>query len=39
MMGLRRGGRCVGMVHRIPDDDRHDLLVRLLRREMAMISS
>jgi cation transport protein ChaC len=34
MMGLRRGGRCTGMVHRIADDDRQILLVRLLRREV-----
>lgn len=35
MMGLKRGGRCKGMVHRIADDDRHNLLVRLLRREVS----
>lgn len=34
MMGLRRGGRCTGVVHRIADDDRQNLLVRLLRREV-----
>ena len=34
MMGLKRGGRCAGMVHRIADDDRQNLLVRLLRREV-----
>lgn len=34
MMGLRRGGRCNGMVHRIADDQRQALLVRLLRREV-----
>ena len=34
MMGLRRGGRCKGMLHRIPDDDRRSLLVQLLRREI-----
>lgn len=34
MMGLKRGGRCKGMVHRIADDDRQNLLVRLLRREV-----
>jgi len=34
MMGLRRGGRCKGMVHRIADDQRHVLLVKLLRREV-----
>lgn len=34
MMGLRRGGRCKGMVHRIADDQREALLVRLLRREV-----
>jgi glutathione-specific gamma-glutamylcyclotransferase len=34
MMGLKRGGRCKGMVNRIADDDRQGLLVRLLRREV-----
>lgn len=34
MMGLRRGGRCKGIAHRIADDDRLALLVRLLRREV-----
>jgi len=34
MMGLKRGGRCKGMVHRIADDDRQNLLVRLLHREV-----
>jgi glutathione-specific gamma-glutamylcyclotransferase len=34
MMGLKRGGRCKGMLHRIADDDRQSLLVRLLRREV-----
>ena len=34
MMGLKRGGRCKGIVHRIADDDRRVLLVRLLRREV-----
>jgi cation transport protein ChaC len=34
MMGLRRGGRCKGIAHRIADDDRHALLTRLLRREV-----
>ena len=34
MMGLRRGGGCKGMVHRIADDQRQALLVRLLRREV-----
>jgi cation transport protein ChaC len=34
MMGLRRGGRCKGFIHRIADDDRQNLLVQLLRREV-----
>jgi glutathione-specific gamma-glutamylcyclotransferase len=34
MMGLKHGGRCKGMVHRVADDDRQNLLVRLLRREV-----
>lgn len=34
MMGLKRGGSCKGIVHRIADDDHHRLLVRLLRREI-----
>jgi cation transport protein ChaC len=34
MMGLKRGGRCKGIVHRIADDDRQGLLVRLLHREV-----
>ena len=34
MMGLRRGGRCKGMAHRIADDQRQAQLVRLLRREV-----
>jgi glutathione-specific gamma-glutamylcyclotransferase len=34
MMGLKRGGSCKGMVHRIADHDRQRLLVCLLRREI-----
>jgi cation transport protein ChaC len=34
MMGLRRGGRCNGMIHRIVDENRRASLVRLLRREV-----
>jgi cation transport protein ChaC len=34
MMGLKRGGRCNGMIHRIADDDRRESLIRLLRREV-----
>jgi cation transport protein ChaC len=34
MMGLRRGGRCKGMIHRIADADRRVLLIKLLRREV-----
>ena len=34
MMGLRRGGRCNGVIHRIEDENRRALLIRLLRREV-----
>lgn len=34
MMGLRRGGRCAGMIHRIQDQHRRAALIRLLRREV-----
>jgi glutathione-specific gamma-glutamylcyclotransferase len=34
MMGLKRGGSCKGVVHRIPDDVRRSFLVQLLRREI-----
>ena len=34
MMGLKHGGSCKGIVHRIPDDDRRSLLIQLLRREI-----
>ncbi len=34
MMGLKRGGSCKGMIHRIADDARHPLLVQLLKREV-----
>jgi cation transport protein ChaC len=34
MMGLKRGGRCNGMIHRIPDAERRPLLIALLRREV-----
>ena len=34
MMGLRRGGRCKGMIHRIADENRRVSLIRLLRREI-----
>jgi cation transport protein ChaC len=34
MMGLRRGGRCNGMIHRIADQGRRSLLIKLLRREV-----
>lgn len=34
MMGLRRGGRCKGMIHRIADAERRPLLVQLLKREI-----
>jgi len=34
MMGLKRGGRCKGIVHRIADEDRRCSLTQLLRREV-----
>jgi cation transport protein ChaC len=34
MMGLKRGGSCVGMIHRIADADRRAALLALLKREV-----
>jgi cation transport protein ChaC len=34
MMGLKRGGRCNGMIHRIADDERRASLTALLKREV-----
>jgi cation transport protein ChaC len=34
MMGLRRGGRCNGMIHSIADDERRASLIALLKREV-----
>jgi glutathione-specific gamma-glutamylcyclotransferase len=34
MMGLRRGGRCVGVIHRVQDQHRRAAVIRLLRREV-----
>lgn len=34
MMGLKRGGACVGMIHRIAEDDGRAALIALLRREI-----
>ena len=34
MMGLRRGGRCKGIIHRIADQNRRELLISLLCREV-----
>ncbi|HWA51190.1 MAG TPA: gamma-glutamylcyclotransferase [Dongiaceae bacterium] len=34
MMGLKRGGSCKGMIHRIADGERRALLIALLRREI-----
>ncbi len=34
MMGLRRGGRCNGMIHRVGDQDCRASLIKLLRREV-----
>jgi cation transport protein ChaC len=33
MMALDRGGSCSGIVYRLPDEDHHAQVVRLLRRE------
>lgn len=34
MMGLKRGGSCKGMIHRIDDADRRGALIALLKREI-----
>ncbi|MCU9840360.1 gamma-glutamylcyclotransferase [Ruegeria sp. WL0004] len=34
MMALRKGGECTGIAQRIEDDDRHQTMVKLLRREI-----
>lgn len=34
MMGLKRGGSCKGMIHRVEDSDRRGALVALLTREI-----
>lgn len=34
MMALERGGRCDGVIYRLPDADRPDQLRRLIRREI-----
>lgn len=34
MLALRRGGSCTGMGQRLPGEDRHALMVKLLRREI-----
>ena len=34
MMALERGGRCDGMIYRLPDGDKADQIERLLRREV-----
>jgi cation transport protein ChaC len=35
MLALDRGGCCEGVVYRLPDNDHHDQLRRLVRRELA----
>lgn len=35
MMALERGGCCEGVAYRLPDNDHHDQLRRLVRREIA----
>lgn len=34
MLALRRGGDCTGLAQRVEDSDRHQTIVRLLRREI-----
>ncbi|WP_438749596.1 gamma-glutamylcyclotransferase [Pararhizobium sp. O133] len=34
MMALERGGRCEGVIYRLPDDDRVQQIERMLRREV-----
>lgn len=34
MLALRRGGECTGLLQRLADGDRHDRMVKLLRREI-----
>lgn len=34
MMGLKRGGSCIGMIHRVADDGKRDALMALLKREV-----
>jgi cation transport protein ChaC len=34
MLALDRGGCCEGVVYRLPDNDHHDQLRRLVRREL-----
>ena len=34
MMALERGGRCDGLIYRMPDDDRRAQIKRMLRREI-----
>ena len=35
MMALERGGRCDGVIYRLPDDDRAAQIERMLRREVS----
>lgn len=35
MLGLARGGACKGVAYRLPDDDPHGRMLRLLRREVS----
>ena len=37
MMALERGGRCEGVVYRLPDNDHHDQLRRLVHREIGYL--
>jgi cation transport protein ChaC len=39
MLALERGGACVGVAYRMPDDDPHGRMVRLLKREVAYVES
>lgn len=37
MLALERGGRCDGVIFRLPDEDHHSQLMRLIRREVSTV--
>ncbi len=39
MMALERGGRCDGVIYRLPDDDRVAQIERMLRREVSAVEN